>query len=261
MPSLEDVDLSTGVHLQCAVQFPDGDRTVLFLHGLSDTWFSFTPVLARLMDDVHCLAPTLRGHGGSDHPEDGYEIANFAEDAAAVLRQQDAEDVVVVGHSFGSFVAQRLALDYPERVDRLILIGSAPSARNEAIRTLIQIVEGFNGTVPDDFVYEFQHSNTHDTLPDIFMDRVIAESKRMPVRVWKQLAASFEGTDFSDELSDISAPTLVIGGDRDAFFSPSKQEALADLIPDASLSIYEDTGHAVHWERPGRFVHDLRRFM
>lgn len=261
MPSFEDVDLSTGVRLQCAVQYPDGDRTVLFLHGFSDSWFSFTPVLARLVDDVYCLAPTLRGHGGSDHPDDGYDIADFAEDAAELLQRQDAEDVVVVGHSFGSFVAQRLALDYPELVDRLILVGSAPSANVDAIDELVQTVESFDGSVPDDFVHKFQHSTTHDTLPDIFMDRVIAESKRMPVRVWKQVASAFQGTDFSDELGDITTPTLVIGGDSDAFFDPNTQEVLADLIPDASLSIYEDTGHAVHWERPGRFVHDLRLFM
>ncbi len=261
MPSFEDVNLSTGVRLQCGVQSPGGERTVLFLHGFSDSWFSFTPVLARLMDDVHCLAPTLRGHGGSDHPEDHYEISDFAEDAAELLKHQDAEDVVVVGHSFGSFVAQRLALDHPDLVDRLILIGSAPSAKNEAIDELVQMVASFGGTIPDDFVYEFQHGTTYSTLPDIFMDRVIAESKRMPARVWKQVSSAFQDTDFSGELGDISAPTLIIGGDSDTFFDPSKQEALAGLIPDPTLSIYEDTGHAVHWERPDRFVHDLRLFL
>jgi pimeloyl-ACP methyl ester carboxylesterase len=261
MTTVHDIELDTGVRVQCAEQYPNGDRTCLFLHGYSDTWFSFTPVLARLMDDVHSLALTQRGHGGSEKPDTGYAIQNFADDAAALLRSVETEDVVVVGHSMGSFVAQRLASDYPELVDRLVLVGSAPNGENDAVMELAGAVDRLNGEVSRDFVYEFQHGTTHEALPDIFMDRVIDESLRMPSHVWKKAMSGFLQADTRADLQDIDMPTLVVWGEEDLIFGEAEQDALLEALPNAEMQAYPNTGHAVHWERPSRFVHDLRLFL
>ena len=59
----------------------------------------------------------------------------------------------------------------------------------------------------------------------------------------------------------VTIPTLLIWGTRDALFMRSEQEALLRIIGTATLAEYDDTGHAVHWERPERFVRDLEAFV
>ena len=89
------VRLSTGVTLEVAERgAPDGEP-VLFLHGYTDSWFSFSTVLDRLPPTIRAIVPTQRGHGDSERPECCYRPADFAADAVALL---DALGVPRAGH-------------------------------------------------------------------------------------------------------------------------------------------------------------------
>lgn len=66
--------------------------------------------------------------------------------------------------------------------------------------------------------------------------------------------------DHAARLGEINAPTLIVWGEQDAFFSREEQERLAATIPDATLRIYPETDHAVHWERPEEVLRDLEAF-
>jgi non-heme chloroperoxidase len=63
------------------------------------------------------------------------------------------------------------------------------------------------------------------------------------------------------QLREIDVPTLILWGEQDALFPREEQERLAAAIPGATLKIYSETGHAVHWERPEQVVRDLDAFM
>jgi pimeloyl-ACP methyl ester carboxylesterase len=67
--------------------------------------------------------------------------------------------------------------------------------------------------------------------------------------------------DGASVLPRIQAPTLLLWGDRDAVFSRAQQERLLALLPDATLRVYPETGHALHWEQPERFTEDLTAFI
>jgi non-heme chloroperoxidase len=67
--------------------------------------------------------------------------------------------------------------------------------------------------------------------------------------------------DHAARLGEIAAPTLILWGEQDAIFSREDSERLAAAIPGATLKVYPETGHAVHWERPEQFVRDLEAFM
>jgi non-heme chloroperoxidase len=67
--------------------------------------------------------------------------------------------------------------------------------------------------------------------------------------------------DYVLPLREINAPTLILWGEQDPLFPREEQERLAAAIPDATLKVYPETGHAVHWDRPERFVRDLEAFM
>jgi pimeloyl-ACP methyl ester carboxylesterase len=240
---------------------PDG-MPVLMLHGWSDSWRSFEPVLDHLPAGVRAIAATQRGHGDADRPVEGYAPADFAADAVALLDSLEIERAVVVGHSMGAWVAERIALDHPDRVDGVVLAGAiGPVDANPATPELLELVSGFADPVDPDFVREFQLSTTERPLPAGQLDVFVAESLKLPARVWRAAAEGFPRGDFYGELTAIAAPALLIWGDRDAISPRAEQDRLAEAIPGARLSVYEGTGHAVHWEEPERFAADVAAFV
>jgi non-heme chloroperoxidase len=89
-------------------------------------------VLPLLSSEYHAFALTQRGHGDSDKPECCYTLEHFAADVDAFMEAVGLEEATLVGASTGALFAERVALDYPHRVSRLVLIGAQTPA-NEAI--------------------------------------------------------------------------------------------------------------------------------
>jgi pimeloyl-ACP methyl ester carboxylesterase len=235
---------------------------VLFLHGYTDSWRSWEPVLPYLPDTIHAFAPTQRGHGDADRPVAGYGPHDFAADAAAFMAILGIGPAVIVGTSMGSIVAQRFAIDYPERTRGLVLVGAATTWRTPAALALWEVVSTLEDPIDPAFVREFQESTIAQPVSPAFIDTVVAESLKVPARVWR--AALREGhleAAIAGELGTIVAPTLIVSGDRDTIHPRNEQEALATAIPGARLVAYCDAGHTVHWEEPERFAADLVAFI
>src|ERR687897_3813502 len=114
--------IETGLRLHYAEQGDPTGEAIVFLHEYSDSWYSFSRVLPLLSSEYHAFALTQRGHGDSDKPECCYTLDDFAADVDAFMEAVSIQDATLVGMSGGSFMAQRVALDYPHRVSRLVLI-------------------------------------------------------------------------------------------------------------------------------------------
>lgn len=255
------VELSSGVELHVAESGPADGRPVLFLHGYTDSWYSYTPILDRLPPDVRAILPTHRGHGESEKPACCYRIEDFAGDAVALLDALGVERASVVGHSMGSFVALRVAIDHPERVDRLVLIGSGPTGNNGPISEFAEAIRTLPDTVPFDFRYEFQRSTAVDPLPEAFLQRVVEESGKLPGRLWREAMAGILVFDVTEELPRIRARTLIVWGEQDGVVLRADQEALLRGIPGSRLISYPDMGHSPNWEQPARFAEALNEFL
>jgi non-heme chloroperoxidase len=255
--------LSTGVSLHYAEQGDRAGEAIVFLHGYSDSWFSFSRILPLLSPEYHAFGLTERGHGESDKPECCYTVEDFAADVDAFMDALGIGKATLVGHSGGSFMAQRVALSYPHRVSRCVLIGSATTLlNNEGIGELGNEVLALEDPVPPEFVREFQESTIYYPVPEEFLETVVSESLRLPARVWRDY---WEGVvltvDYAARLDGIDVPTLILWGEQDALFPREEQERLAAAIPGATLKMYPETGHAVHWERPEWVVRDLEAFI
>src|SRR5690606_18661584 len=111
---------------------PQG-RPVVLLHGLSDSWRSYRLVLPLLAECGRLILPDLRGHGDSSAPRGDDALATMAADVTSLLERLGGGPAVLVGHSMGSFVARRIALEAPDRVAGLVLVGGALTARNDAV--------------------------------------------------------------------------------------------------------------------------------
>ena len=261
-PQFADVHLTTGVRLRYAEQGDAAAHPIILLHGITDSWYSFSRVLPALARTYHVYALSQRGHGDSDRPERGYSMPDFAADIVAFMDALGHERATVVGHSMGSLVAQQVVLAAPERLAHLVLVGAAANPRN--INGVFELQEAFDtleDPVPADFVREFQASTAYQPLPDGFLDRVVAESLKVPARVWRAALAGMLAADYTTHLGRIQAPTLILWGDKDAYFPRTEQDVLTAGLANAVSKVYPNIGHCPHWEQPEQFIHDLDDFI
>jgi non-heme chloroperoxidase len=258
--------LMTGPTLHYPQQGDRSGEAIIFLHGYSDSWFSFSRVLPLLSPEYHAFALTQRGHGDSDKPQCCYTPEDFAADVDAFMDALGIEEATLVGASTGALFAQRVVLSYPRRVGRLVLVGAQTPANeaNEAVIGLQEEVRALEDPVPPEFVRAFQEGTIYQPVPQEFLDTVVSESLKLPARVWRDY---LEGAvlsidhDYVLPLREIDVPTLILWGEQDPLFPREEQERLAAAIPGATLKVYPETGHAVHWDRPEWVVRDLEEFM
>jgi non-heme chloroperoxidase len=252
--------LSNGPRLHY-VERGEGGDAIVFLHGWPDSWFSFSRVAELMPVGYRLLLLDQRGYGESDRPDAGYSIAGMAADVAAFLDALSIDRATVVGHSFGSFVARRVAIDYPSRVERLALIGSGWLGSNDVLRDVYASLRDLTDPVSRDFARDFQASTAFSPVPEPFFEKIVTESLKLPARLWPELLGSVLEYDDRSELGGISAPTLLLWGDRDALFSRDDQDRLAAAIPESTLRVYPEIGHCPNWECPDAVAGDIVSFL
>jgi non-heme chloroperoxidase len=233
---------------------------VVLIHGWPDSWRSFEPVLDALPDSIAALAVSLRGFGGSDAPVSGYEPDDFAADIRELLDQLGVTSAVFVGHSMGTLVAQRLAVQHPELTAGLVLIGGFGELAGDVSDEVWSVVEELTDPIDEQFVREFQSSTLAAPVPESFFEQLVAESLKADARVWRAAFAGIRSVSRND-VAGITAPTLLIWGDQDGLVPRSEQDALLATIPHSSLVVYDGAGHSPNWEQPGRVASDIDAFV
>ena len=256
-----NVLLRTGVRLRYAYQGDSAGEPIILLHGYSDSSFSYSTVLPLLDGKYRVYVLDQRGHGESDRPANAYALSQFAADVVAFMDFMNIDKATIAGHSMGSFVAQHVAVAAPERVKRMVLSGSATTIRNSVVTELQREVNALTDPIPEKFVRDFQVGMAFQQMPDDFVKGVVKDSLNIPARVWREVMTEMLSSKAHVELGKIKVPTLILWGDKETVFPRSEQDALLAALPNARLKVYEDTGHAMHWERPERFAKDLQEFM
>ncbi len=254
--------LSTGLRVHYAEQGDREGEAIVFLHAYVDSWFSYGRVLPLLSPSYHAFAPDQRGHGDSDKPECCYTADDYAADVDAFMDAVGIEEATLVGDSSGGLIAQRVALDYPHRVSRLVLIGSPTTlVNNEAVRELGEkMLTELEDPISPEFVREFVLGTIHQLVPEEFLERTVSQSLKVPARVWRDYIEGVVLTvDDTSRLGEIVAPTLILWGEQDALLPREEQERRAAVIPNVTLEVYPDTGHLAHWVRPEWVVGFWRR--
>jgi non-heme chloroperoxidase len=245
------VMLPGGIHLNYVERGPKDGPAVIMLHGFSDSSFSFSRVMPLMPGHLRVIAVDQRGHGDSDRPASGYSMDAFASDLLALMDALLIDRATIVGHSMGSFIARRAAERAPERIERLVLIGTSVFCRSDAIIELRAAIGPLTDPVDENFIREFQASTLFHAVPPDFFEQVVSESRKLPARVWK---AVIEGLWDFEPRWPITCPTTILGGEHDAVFSVAEQTALFAATEHSTLHIEPGVGHTLHWEAPERFV-------
>ena len=262
-PVEKAIKLETGITMQYVEQGNRNGTPVILVHGFTDSWHSFASTMTFLPEHLHVYALTMRGHGNSTKPEAGYHPRDFAADIACFIREMKLGRAVIVGHSMGGVIAQQFALDYPMLSSALVIVDSdAAFKENADLGTFLNEVSQLTDPVSHEFADAFQRSTLSNPIDTLYYGELVNETLKVPARVWKAVMNAMNEVDYTKTtLKDFRKPVIIFWGDRD-FITPFKaQERLRKVFPHAELNVYAETGHALHWERPGQFAKDLAAFV
>jgi len=228
------------------------DKTpILFIHGLGSSTLDWEHQISFFEKHYKTLSIDLRGHGQTLGSEGKYSISLFANDVAAFLSEKKLK-VHVVGISMGGLVAFQLAVDYPELVKSMVIINSVVDLPmdNPKVRKLIRLrkivprIMGMKmmGKVIGKKVFPYPHQGDLRVL-------IATRWATNKMKDYLKSVNALAGWTVKDRLHKIEHAILVLGAENDYTTKEEKQE-YTDLLPNASLSIIPDTGHAVTLENP-----------
>jgi pimeloyl-ACP methyl ester carboxylesterase len=179
-------------------------------------------------------------------------VSDHVGDIASLLSKLKIKGANITGHSLGSFIAQGLAVNRPEYVSSITLIGSAATLEgNETLNWLLEGGDGFPGVnhvkeqLSDEFLTEWTASSNYD---ENFVRRTYEHAKGLPLYVWVNAVNGVSNS--PDKLKDIHVPVQIIYGSEDAFFSRDDQlDLIKGLGSDYILfQVKEGSSHNTHWE-------------
>ena len=240
----------------------------LLISGLNSDSASWAGVCGKLGKHFRVIAFDNRGSGRSDTPKKKYSIREMADDAIGLLDHLQIRKCHVIGHSMGGYIAQELAIYYPERVGKLILETTAPvsSERNNML---------FN-----DFLKRFEKDHDNEALmrlwaywsfsPKTFERKnYIAQFiKYASTYPYLQSAQGFKGQidaiasfNACARIKNIKSKTLIIIGSDDILIYPAESMKLAKGIKGSVSEEIKDAGHCVHVENPDAFISKVVQFL
>lgn len=135
---------ANGIEFHVALAGDPDAPLILCLHGFPECWYSWRRQLEALSGRFLVAAPDLRGYGETDKPAAGYELANLAADAAALIPALGRERAVLAGHDWGGLIAYATAARHPERVERLVVLNAPhPAAIRSGLASPGQILKSW----------------------------------------------------------------------------------------------------------------------
>lgn len=251
--------LTTGVTLPFASQGNPEGTALILLHEWTGAMGSFDRLVPHLPERYYVLAFDQRGHGGADKPPRGYALGDFARDVVAFMDVLEITAAVLLGASSGGYLAQQVALSYPDRVTGLVLVGAPRSLHGRP--DFADEVDQLTDPLDEAWVRQslrwfprFHH------VPDWYLNDRVEDGLRAPAHVWRQALDGLMTATPPTDAGRIRAPALVLWGEWDELLSRADQEALAASLG-GTLAVYPGTGHLVLWERPKSVAVDTVKFV
>jgi pimeloyl-ACP methyl ester carboxylesterase len=281
-PDWRQIDWSKHLHRLdidgTAVKYADigsGEREpIVFVHGLGGQWQNWLENMPRAAQERRVIALDLPGFGLSPMPRDEITISGYGRTVEALVDRLGLGRVDIVGNSMGGYIGAEVAIQFPQRVDQLLLVSAAgitsANLAHAPILTLGRVATAIaTYTAAQDRRLAARPKSRHAALQFV---------ARHPSRLKPDLAYEgfFKGTgkpgftpalqaslnyDFRDRLPEISVPTLIVWGEKDSIIPVKDADEFERLIPDSRKVVMKDTGHISMAERPETFNDLMMAFL
>src|SRR3954454_16905061 len=249
---------------------------VVFVHGLGGCWQNFLENIPRAAaEGRRAIALDLPGFGFSEMPRDDISISGYGRTVNALLDELDVGEAVLVGNSMGGFISAEVAIQFPARVARMVLVSAAGVKTSDlasgpvlaGARVVAAIATRTPAAAATETIVKRRHL-THAAYNSFI---------RHPTRIRKELLyeitrgsgrpgfmdalRAIMDYDFRDRLPEIGCPTLIVWGTDDLLVPESDAGEFERLIDDSRKLVFEDTGHMAMIERPQTFNDRLFEFL
>ena len=239
---------------------------VVLLHGFTGSAAGWAPIVEALAPEFTTLAVDIVGHGKSDSPAalDRYQMRRAVDDLVAVVGKAGYQRATWLGYSMGGRTALQVATFHPRAVSALVLEGASQG--------LATAEERADRVAADEALAQRLERDGIEPFIDFWQSISLFESQgSLPTEVWERqragrlrnsalgLAQSLRGMGtgaqpaLHERLATITVPTLLLAGALDIKYCEAARE-MALVLPDVTMHVIEEAGHAAHLERPEPFV-------
>jgi pimeloyl-ACP methyl ester carboxylesterase len=269
---LSDIELGgRRVHF---VDAGEGDGPpVVLVHGLAGNWQNWLENIPRLARERRVIAPDLFGFGESERPAERISMSGYGRTVNELCAGLGLGEVALVGNSMGGFVAAETAIQFPERVERLVLVSAAGITSSNLRREPAMawgraaMMAGSRGAA------EKRMAVLRPRLRHLVFSTIMRHPSLIaPEMLWEMSAGGGRSAfrpaleaildyDYRERLPEIRCPTLVVWGEEDMLLPVRDAEEYERQIPDARRIVLKDTGHVPMIERPRTFNDHLIEFL
>lgn len=251
---------------------------IVFVHGLSGSWPNWLEQLPVFATTNRVIAMDLPGFGHSPMPEEKITISGYGRVLDGLMETLDVSAATVVGNSMGGFAATELAIAFPQRVERLVLV--SPAGISTYQHSSVERLDPFlRRAAPMIALYTGWTAARSDWvarrrgLRNLTLGFVARHPSRLPAALVAEqirgagkpgfMQALRANIDYpiEERLPEIACPTLIVWGEDDKVIPVADANLFEQLIPNSRKVIYQDTGHVAMLERPDSFNELLREFM
>ncbi len=257
---------------------------LVLLHGFPETWYSWRHLIPELARDFRLIAPDLRGYGGSEVPDGGYDLANLARDIAELIDRVAGGRAALMGHDWGGVIGWQVAADYPDKIDRYITVAGPHPARylELLLASPVQAVKSL-------YALFFQIPWLPETLLSLsdaaLTARLLARGTRCPDAITRADLSVYRETWTRDRLRaglsyyrtlarsplaavrhlrarPVSCPVCVVWADRDLYLDLVQTTGLDRYCTTApEIRLIENCSHWIAQERPGDLADIARAYL
>jgi 4,5:9,10-diseco-3-hydroxy-5,9,17-trioxoandrosta-1(10),2-diene-4-oate hydrolase len=260
------------------VEMGQGDPPIVFVHGLAGSWQNWLENLPHFAAAGHrVVAFDLPGFGSSDMPGEKISIPGYGRLVDALLDRLGIGPVVLVGNSMGGFIAAEVAIQFPARVERLVLNSAAGLTieyqRDERMLGVLRfgqrLLLAWGGFV----AVRSEAVARRPRARELLLRLVVAHPDRLPAPLVAEQVRSGGHPGFIDALDaltdypirarlpEIACPTLIVWGAEDRLVPVGDADEFERLIPGARKVVWPDTGHVAMLERPDAFNRLVEAFV
>ena len=242
-------------------------RPLVLLHGLFGSADNWRPVALRLAERRQVLVVDQRNHGASPH-DARMDYSLMAGDLNALLEARGLGGAAIVGHSLGGKTAMQFALEFPERVEKLLVADMAPRAYAPVHAPILQALRALE--LPQYQTRQQVEAVLEPDIPDLFLRRFLLKNLGRDAAggfVWKinlqgiadnyhsHLCAATAAT------TTYAGPALFLRGGKSDYVRPEDEARIRELFPTVEFQTLEGAGHWVHADQPEEFIRRAEAFL
>ncbi len=257
------------------VDIGSGSREpIVFVHGLAGQWQNWLENIPRAAQERRVIALDLPGFGQSEQPRDETTISGYGRAVEALCDRLGLGAVDVVGNSMGGFVGAEVAIQFPRRVDQLVLVSAAGITSADLAHAPIMTLGRVASAITAHTAAQDRQLATRPKARHLALQLVARHPSRLKADLayegflkgtgkpgfTEALRASLD-YDFRDRLPEIGVPTLIVWGQHDSIIPVKDANEFERLIPDSRKVVMKDTGHISMAERPQTFNDLMMQFL